>query len=118
MGTVRNDKSPTISDASLSAIISAAFGTKHGLIYGGQIGDKTTAGTITMGTEAAPIKVASSSTLLGTAVSSQTRLVGFMYESPASPVKSNVEFVGTLPTDSGSTTSAFQPASNWTGTWN
>jgi len=118
VATVRNDKSPTISDASLSAIISAAYGTKHGLIYGGQIGAKTTAGTITMGTEAAPIKVASSSTLLGTAVSSQTRLVGFMYESPASPVKSNVEFVGTLPTDSGSTTSAFQPASNWTGTWN
>jgi hypothetical protein len=88
-----------------------------GLIYGGQYGTSGEA-TITLGTSGNTVKVLGTSTFQGAAVAKGTTpLIGLIHS--GSTLKDEyVEFVDSLPTDSGSTTSAFQPASNWTGTWN
>ncbi|MBO5311124.1 MAG: hypothetical protein J6A91_03635 [Bacteroidales bacterium] len=110
---------PTITDISMSVSITSTA-ANSGLIYGGQAEGNATNKTITMGTEAKPIKILSGSTFLGSNVTESTTLIGTTISTDAAgpTLNSNIEFIDSLPTDSGSTTSAFQPASNWTGTWN
>ena len=110
---------PTITDVSMSVSITSNA-ANSGLIYGGQAEGDATNKTITMGTEAKPIKILSGSTFLGSNVTESTTLIGTTISTDAAgpTLNSNIEFIDSLPIDSGSTTSAFQPASNWTGTWN
>lgn len=115
---IANSANPTVSNTSLNINLKSSDSSGYkGLIYGGQYGTSSEA-TITLGTSGNTVKVLGTSTFLGAAVAKGTTpLIGLIHS--GSTLKDEyVEFVGSLPTDSGSTTSAFQPASNWTGTWN
>ena len=121
VAAVRGKDNPTISDTYLSVDLKAANASGYnGLIYGGQY-DPTKACTITLGQSGKTLKVLNTSKFVGAVVSKDTTpLVGRINNTNYQLTVNSeyVEFVNSLPTDSGSTTSAFQPASNWTGTWN
>ena len=115
---IANNANPTVSNTSLNINLRSSDSSGYkGLIYGGQYGTSSEA-TITLGTSGNTVKVLGTSTFQGAAVAKGTTpLIGLIHS--GSTLKDEfVEFVGSLPTDSGSSTSAFQPASNWTGTWN
>lgn len=121
VAAVRGKDNPTISDTYLSVDLKAANASGYnGLIYGGQY-DPSQACTITLGQSGKTLKVLNTSKFVGAVVSKDTTpLVGRINNTNYQLTVNSeyVEFVDSLPTDSGSTTSAFQPASNWTGTWN
>ena len=121
VAAVRGKDNPTISDTYLSVDLKAANAEGYnGLIYGGQY-DPSQACTITLGQSGKTLKVLNTSKFVGALVSKDTTpLVGRINNTNYQLTVNSefVEFVDSLPTDSGSTTSAFQPASNWTGTWN
>lgn len=121
VAAVRGKDNPTISDTYLSVDLKAANASGYnGLIYGGQY-DPTKACTITLGQSGKTLKVLNTSRFTGEVVSKDaTPLVGRINNTVYQlTVNSDyLEFIDSLPTDNGSTTSAFQPASNWTGSWN
>ena len=109
---------PTVSNTSLSINLKSSDSSGYkGLIYGGQYGTSSSA-TITLGTSGNTVKVLSTSTFLGDPVAKGTTPLIGLKHSGATLKDEYVEFIDSLPTDNGSTTSAFQPASNWTGSWN
>jgi len=109
---------PTVSNTSLSINLKSSDSSGYkGLIYGGQY-DSSSSATITLGTLGNTVKVLNTSTFLGATVAKGTTPLIGLKHSGATLKDEYVEFIDSLPTDNGSTTSAFQPASNWTGTWN